>query len=208
MATQGDINDAHDRLRTIWSNPPARDETFGNILRNVTIRSVRGFTGTVEFRWPVVAVAGTNGSGKTTLLQVCSAAYSREGYGSRHYTLGRWIGPARRVNRPSSFRPLPSSTPSGTRPPGSMCRTNPKGRGGATRAVAIPREVSSGLGSPITLPESNVWTAPTRTARDSQSLARTGSTSALLRAYRRSSTNPTSMRACIPSVYSGRTGPT
>jgi predicted ATPase len=74
---------------------------FGNVLRSVTINEVRGFSAAVELQWPVVAVGGANGSGKTTVLQAASAAYSEAGRGSRHYKLGRWIGPALQGETPA-----------------------------------------------------------------------------------------------------------
>jgi len=94
VATQTDVNVARERLNEIWRNPPARDQKFGHALRSVSVQNVRGITTTVEFQWPVTVLGGINGCGKTTILQLCSAAYTREGSGKRHFVLGRWIGPA------------------------------------------------------------------------------------------------------------------
>jgi energy-coupling factor transporter ATP-binding protein EcfA2 len=42
----------------------------------VHIEGVRGWTGeSVEFRFPIVAIAGENGAGKSTILKVAAAAY-------------------------------------------------------------------------------------------------------------------------------------
>lgn len=94
MATQTQVNTARQALDDLWANPPARDNRFGNVLKSVAIRNIRGLSLTLEFRWPLTAIGGVNGSGKTTILQVCSAGYTRHGSGKRGYTLGRWIGPA------------------------------------------------------------------------------------------------------------------
>jgi ABC-type lipoprotein export system ATPase subunit len=90
MATQAQIDQEISRINEKWSNPAARNGLFGNILKSVTVSAVRGMTASVEFSWPVTAIAGTNGSGKTTLLQLCSAAYVRE-TGGRIYKIGEWV---------------------------------------------------------------------------------------------------------------------
>jgi len=94
MANETDVNTARSALEAIWANPPARDQRFGNALKSVSLKNIRGLSVNVELQWPVVAIGGINGCGKTTILQVCSAAYTRPGTGKHHYTLGRWIGPA------------------------------------------------------------------------------------------------------------------
>jgi predicted ATPase len=94
MANETDVNTARSALDSIWNNPPARDQRFGNALKSVSLNNIRGLSVTVELQWPVVAIGGINGCGKTTTLQVCSAAYTKSGTGKHYYTLGRWIGPA------------------------------------------------------------------------------------------------------------------
>lgn len=94
MTTSQDIAAATESLKEIWENPPQRRNCFGNALRSMSIRGIRGLDAQIELDWPVVAIAGTNGSGKTTILQIASAAYTTVASGARHYTLGRWIGPA------------------------------------------------------------------------------------------------------------------
>lgn len=90
MANQTDIATAISRINDKWSIPKARNGHFGNVLKSLTIHKVRGVTETIEFSWPVTAIAGTNGSGKTTLLQLCSVAYVK-GTGGRAYKLGDWV---------------------------------------------------------------------------------------------------------------------
>lgn len=94
MPTQQQVARARTALDAVWNDPVARTGRFGNALRSVDVRGVRGLSAKVEFDWPVVAIGGTNGSGKTTLLQASSAAYSRENTTTRHYPLGRWFRPA------------------------------------------------------------------------------------------------------------------
>ncbi|MBY4692771.1 AAA family ATPase [Burkholderia latens] len=90
MANQTQINQEIERINEKWENPQARNGLFGNILKSVKITSVRGLSASIEFSWPITAIAGTNGSGKTTILQLCSAAYVRE-QGGRIYKLGDWV---------------------------------------------------------------------------------------------------------------------
>ncbi len=94
MATQQDINSEIEKIEEVWSNPPARAGRFGNALRSVSAKGIRGLSATIDFPWPVIALGGVNGSGKTTVLQLASAAYTRANSGQRYYTLGRWVGPA------------------------------------------------------------------------------------------------------------------
>lgn len=90
MATAADIAKEIEEISKIWGNPAARNGLFGNLLKSVHVRGVRGMTANLEFTWPVVAVAGTNGSGKTTVLQLCSAAYVKA-EGGRNYKIGEWV---------------------------------------------------------------------------------------------------------------------
>ncbi|MDP1525046.1 MAG: ATP-binding protein [Rhodocyclaceae bacterium] len=90
MTTQTDFNNAIEDLSEIWCNPAARNGRFGNILKCIAVRSIRGINADVEFSWPVTAIAGTNGSGKTTILQLCSAAYV-SAQGGRNYKIGEWV---------------------------------------------------------------------------------------------------------------------
>lgn len=90
MATAADIQEAIARLEEIMNSPAARDGCFGNLLRRIKIRGVRGLDAHIEFKFPVTAIAGTNGSGKTTFLQVASAVYVGHD-GRRAFNLGDWI---------------------------------------------------------------------------------------------------------------------
>lgn len=90
MATTADIQDAIAKLEAVMISPQARNGCFGNLLRSIKIRGVRGLDTQVEFKFPVAAIAGTNGSGKTTLLQVASAAFLGQD-SKRTFNLGMWI---------------------------------------------------------------------------------------------------------------------
>lgn len=94
MASEADVKSVQQEIQELWTNPPVRDNLFGNALRSVKIDKIRGLGLTVEFQWPVVAIGGVNGSGKTTILQLCSAAYTKQGSAKHYYTIGRWISPA------------------------------------------------------------------------------------------------------------------
>jgi ABC-type hemin transport system ATPase subunit len=90
MATLADFENVIGDLAEVWGNPAARNGLFGNILKSIAVKSIRGMSVDIEFSWPVTAIAGTNGSGKTTILQLCSAAYVRP-QGGRNYKIGEWI---------------------------------------------------------------------------------------------------------------------
>lgn len=100
MATAADISKEIEEISKVWSNPPARNGLFGNILKSVQVQDVRGMTANLEFTWPVTALAGTNGSGKTTVLQLCSAAYVKPG-GGRNYKIGEWVRNALKDESPA-----------------------------------------------------------------------------------------------------------
>ena len=90
MATHADIDKEVTGINAKWENPEARNGHFGNTLKSVHVLGVRGMSASLEFSWPVTAIAGTNGSGKTTFLQLCSAAYVSPA-GGRHYKIGDWV---------------------------------------------------------------------------------------------------------------------
>lgn len=90
MATQTDFDNVIGDLSEKWGNPAARNGLFGNILKSIAVKSIRGMSVDIEFSWPVTAIAGTNGSGKTTILQLCSAAYVSPN-GGRNYKIGEWV---------------------------------------------------------------------------------------------------------------------
>ena len=90
MVTQTDFNKIIEDLTEVWGNPIARNGLFGNILKSIAVKSIRGMSADMEFSWPVTAIAGTNGSGKTTILQLCSAAYVSP-QGGRNYKIGEWV---------------------------------------------------------------------------------------------------------------------
>lgn len=90
MLTQQHIDEAVAALGNLWNNANNRNDVFGNALRSLRVRGIRGLANTVEFSWPVVAIAGVNGAGKTTMLQIASTAYTKD-QGGRHFRLGEWI---------------------------------------------------------------------------------------------------------------------
>lgn len=100
MATAADMSKEIEEISNLWGNPAARNGLFGNILKSVQVRDVRGMTANLEFTWPVTAIAGTNGSGKTTVLQLCSAAYVKPG-GGRNYKIGEWVRNALKDESPA-----------------------------------------------------------------------------------------------------------
>ncbi|MGO9830211.1 MAG: ATP-dependent nuclease [Myxococcaceae bacterium] len=89
MATDADIEEAVDGIQEQWTNPISRNAVFGNIIKSLGISNVRGQNCSIEFQWPVCAIAGVNGTGKTTILQLCSTAYAPDG--KRLFRLGNWI---------------------------------------------------------------------------------------------------------------------
>ena len=90
MANEEQINQEIATITEKWANPTARNGLFGNILKSVEVKAVRGLSAKIEFSWPVTVIAGTNGSGKTTVLQLCSAAYVSEA-SRRIYKIGEWV---------------------------------------------------------------------------------------------------------------------
>lgn len=83
------LNDTERRLLERWN------AGFGPSLRSIEITggsSIRGFAGvTVDFRYPLVVLAGKNGTGKSTLLACAACAYHNTGpyevwtLGSRYF---------------------------------------------------------------------------------------------------------------------------
>ncbi|MFK0049897.1 ATP-dependent nuclease [Streptomyces sp. NPDC090741] len=59
-----------------WNTARTAAKGWAQFLDSVQITGLRGWTGeTVEFRFPVVAIAGENGAGKSTVLKAAAAAY-------------------------------------------------------------------------------------------------------------------------------------
>jgi len=64
------------RLESDWNTERHAATGWPQFLSSVRITGLRGWYGEiVEFRFPVVAIAGENGSGKSTALKVAAAAY-------------------------------------------------------------------------------------------------------------------------------------
>lgn len=49
MATDSDINREYEDISKVWGNPQARNGLFGNILKSISVQSVRGMTAGLEF---------------------------------------------------------------------------------------------------------------------------------------------------------------
>lgn len=63
-----------------WNTARNASNGWPLFLESVQIDGLRGWTNeTVEFRFPVVAVAGENGAGKSTVLKSVAAAYQGDG---------------------------------------------------------------------------------------------------------------------------------
>lgn len=90
MVTKADLLKEIEETEKKWNKPDARNGLFGNILKTIQVKGVRGMSANLEFSWPVTAIAGTNGSGKTTILQLCSAAYVSK-TGGRNFKIGEWV---------------------------------------------------------------------------------------------------------------------
>ncbi|NUV91607.1 AAA family ATPase [Streptomyces sp. KAI 90] len=62
-----------------WNTARNTNKGWPLFLDSVQIDGLRGWTGeVVEFRFPVVAIAGENGAGKSTILKAAAAAYTAE----------------------------------------------------------------------------------------------------------------------------------
>ncbi|WP_173153857.1 MULTISPECIES: AAA family ATPase [unclassified Frigoribacterium] len=64
------------KLTSAWDTARHGDKGWPLFLTSVEISGLRGWSGEmIEFRYPVVAIAGTNGAGKSTILKAAAAAY-------------------------------------------------------------------------------------------------------------------------------------
>jgi energy-coupling factor transporter ATP-binding protein EcfA2 len=64
------------RLTSDWTSAGHQSRGWPQFLTSVKIDGLRGWAGEqVEFRFPIVAIAGENGSGKSTVLKAAAAAY-------------------------------------------------------------------------------------------------------------------------------------
>ncbi|WP_236830116.1 AAA family ATPase [Blastococcus sp. KM273128] len=74
-------------LEQDWNTQRHGGKGWPRFLSSVKISGLRGWEGElVEFRFPVVAIAGENGSGKSTILKAGAAAYKNTGTGDRDIT--------------------------------------------------------------------------------------------------------------------------
>lgn len=64
------------KLTSAWDSARHSSNGWPQFLSSVKIEGLRGWNSqSVEFRYPVVAIAGTNGSGKSTVLKAAASAY-------------------------------------------------------------------------------------------------------------------------------------
>jgi predicted ATPase len=76
MPTTAEVTRALRRLTSDWNNDAHAAHGWPQFLRSVKINGLRGWTGeSIEFRFPIVALAGENGSGKSTVLKAVASGY-------------------------------------------------------------------------------------------------------------------------------------
>lgn len=71
------------KLTAAWDSARHGSGGWPQFLSGVQVTGLRGWDGElVEFRYPVVAIAGVNGAGKSTILKAAAAAYQAPASGS------------------------------------------------------------------------------------------------------------------------------
>ncbi|WP_157797296.1 AAA family ATPase [Microbacterium algeriense] len=74
------------KLTNTWDTARHDGHGWPLFLSSITIDGLRGWNGeSVEFRYPVVAIAGVNGAGKSTVLKAAAAAYQSAGSSTTLY---------------------------------------------------------------------------------------------------------------------------
>lgn len=72
------------KLTDDWATERHGSKGWPKFLDSVRVDGIRGWAGqTVQFRFPVVAIAGENGAGKSTILKAAAAAYGEDPSASR-----------------------------------------------------------------------------------------------------------------------------
>ncbi|GAB3003443.1 bacteriophage protein [Amycolatopsis acidiphila] len=72
-------------LEADWNTERNSEKGWPQFLESVSIDGLRGWRGEeIEFRFPVVAIAGVNGSGKSTVLKAAATAYRAKKTTSKH----------------------------------------------------------------------------------------------------------------------------
>ncbi|WP_285247767.1 AAA family ATPase [Pseudarthrobacter sp. efr-133-R2A-89] len=67
------------KLASDWATERHSQKGWPKFLESVKVNGIRGWSGQmVEFRFPVVAIAGENGAGKSTVLKAAASAYSQD----------------------------------------------------------------------------------------------------------------------------------
>lgn len=68
------------KMLSDWASNRHATGGWPRFLEAVSLDGIRGWSGQwIEFRFPVVAIAGENGSGKSTVLKAAAAAYREDG---------------------------------------------------------------------------------------------------------------------------------
>jgi predicted ATPase len=68
------------RLERDWASAGHQSNGWPQFLSSVKIEGLRGWNAEqVDFRFPIVAIAGENGSGKSTILKIAASAYHNTG---------------------------------------------------------------------------------------------------------------------------------
>lgn len=71
------------KLTASWDSARHGSDGWPQFLTSVQVAGLRGWNGElVEFRYPVVAIAGVNGSGKSTILKAAATAYQAPANGA------------------------------------------------------------------------------------------------------------------------------
>lgn len=67
------------KLTSDWATERNSNKGWPKFLESVSVSGIRGWSGQkIEFRFPVVAIAGENGAGKSTILKAAAASYSAD----------------------------------------------------------------------------------------------------------------------------------
>lgn len=75
------------KLTSAWDTTRHADKGWPLFLSSIQIDGLRGWAGeSVDFRYPIVAIAGVNGAGKSTVLKAVAAAYKAPKTGSNAVT--------------------------------------------------------------------------------------------------------------------------
>ena len=60
-------------------------ENFGDVIRKLTIKGMKGTNCAITFDFPITAISGFNGAGKSTIAQIALSAYNSPSEEKRKY---------------------------------------------------------------------------------------------------------------------------